>query len=70
MPHLLSWTGTFVNVGPYQLTTGVLLMLALFAVTSYALSRTAWGRHVYAVGDDPEAARLSGIKTNRVQVRR
>ncbi len=66
MPKLLSWTGTFVNIGPFQLTTGVLLMLALFAVTSYALSRTAWGRHVYAVGDDPEAARLSGIKTNRV----
>jgi fructose transport system permease protein len=66
MPHLLSWTGNYVNIGPFQLTTGVLLMLALFAVSSYALSRTAWGRHVYAVGDDPEAARLSGIKTGRV----
>jgi fructose transport system permease protein len=66
MPHLLTWTGSFVNLGPFQLTTGVLLMLALFAVTSYALTRTAWGRHVYAVGDDPEAARLSGIKTGRV----
>src|SRR5258708_25565717 len=41
-------------------------MLALCAVTSYALTRTAWGRHVYAAGDDAEAARLSGIKTNRV----
>jgi fructose transport system permease protein len=66
MPSLLSWTGTFVNIGPFQLTTGVLLMLALFAISGYALSRTGWGRHVYAVGDDPEAARLSGIKTGRV----
>jgi fructose transport system permease protein len=66
LPGLLSWTGHFVNLGSFQLTTGVLLMLALFAVISYALTRTAWGRHVYAVGDDPEAARLSGIKTGRV----
>ena len=27
---------------------------------------TAWGRHVYATGDDAEAARLSGIRTSRV----
>jgi fructose transport system permease protein len=66
LPGLLTWTGHFVNIGSFQLTTGVLLMLALFAVVSYALTRTAWGRHVYAVGDDPEAARLSGIKTSRV----
>jgi fructose transport system permease protein len=31
----------------------------------YALSKTAWGRHVYAVGNAPESARLSGIKVDR-----
>jgi fructose transport system permease protein len=41
-------------------------MLALFAIVSFALTRTAWGRHVYSTGDDAEAARLSGIKTSRV----
>src|SRR5260370_13605778 len=66
MPKILIWTGNYVNIGPYQLTTGVILMLVLFAVASFALTRTAWGRHVYSTGDDPEAARLSGIKTNRV----
>ena len=30
------------------------------------LGQTAWGRHVYAVGDDTEAARLAGIRVNRV----
>ncbi len=30
------------------------------------LNRTAYGRHVYATGDDPEAARLAGIDTDRV----
>ena len=33
---------------------------------SFALSQTAWGRHVYAVGDDAEAARLAGISVRRV----
>jgi fructose transport system permease protein len=35
-------------------------------VAWYALSQTAWGRHVYAVGDNREAARLTGINTERV----
>jgi fructose transport system permease protein len=30
------------------------------------LRKTAWGRHVYAVGDDLEASRLAGIRVNRV----
>ncbi len=30
----------------------------------YVLNRTACGRHVYAIGDDPDAARLAGINTD------
>ena len=30
------------------------------------LNRTAWGRHVYAVGDDKDAAELAGIQTDKV----
>ena len=41
-------------------------MLLLAAVVGFVLSQTAWGRHVYAVGDDTEAARLAGIRVNRV----
>jgi fructose transport system permease protein len=40
-------------------------MLALAALVWYVLNRTAFGRHVYATGDDPEAARLAGISTTR-----
>ena len=35
-------------------------------VVAFVLSQTAWGRHVYAVGDDLEAARLVGIRVDRV----
>ena len=42
-------------------------ILALFAtVAAVVLRYTQFGRHVYAVGDNLEAARLSGINTNRV----
>ena len=46
-------------------TLGVLLMLGLILVLAYALRSTAWGRHVYAVGDDPEAAKLAGVDVHR-----
>ncbi|HCS56556.1 MAG TPA: ABC transporter permease [Gordonia polyisoprenivorans] len=63
---LLNWTGTAIPVGQFRITTGVLVMLVLYAVVAFALGQTAWGRHVYAVGDDSQAARLSGIRTSRV----
>ncbi len=66
MPDLLNWTGKYVNLGPFRITTGVLVVLALYVVVAFALSQTAWGRHVYAVGDDREAARLAGIRVDRV----
>jgi len=47
-------------------TYGVVLMLVLYAIAWYGLTQTAWGRHVYAVGDNREAARLTGINTDRV----
>ncbi|SDS16698.1 fructose transport system permease protein [Nocardioides scoriae] len=66
MPDLMSWTGTVIPIGDFRLTTGVLMVLAMYAVVAFALKQTTWGRHVYAVGNDPEAARLVGISTNRV----
>ncbi|MFV0336086.1 MAG: ABC transporter permease [Tropicimonas sp.] len=63
---VLQWTGTAMQFGAARLTVGSLLMLALAGVLWYVLNRTAYGRHIYAVGGDPEAARLSGISTNRV----
>jgi ABC-type xylose transport system permease subunit len=41
------------------------LFFALVVVVDFALRRTVWGRHVYAVGGNVEAARRSGIKVDR-----
>jgi len=66
LPSLLTWTGETFHVGRFRITTGVLLVAALYLVVGYALANTAWGRHVFAVGDDKEAARLVGIRVDRV----
>jgi fructose transport system permease protein len=66
MPHILNWTGDPVKIGPFNLINGVLLVLALYLVVNYVLGQTTWGRHVFAIGDDIDAARLAGIRTNRV----
>lgn len=63
---LLLWTGRQVSIGRMRLTTGVFLVLAMYIVFAFILANTAWGRHVYATGDDREAARLAGIDTGRV----
>ncbi|WP_226346567.1 ABC transporter permease [Agilicoccus flavus] len=51
--------------GYFYVTPGMLLMVVMFVLTWYALAHTAWGKHVYAVGNDPEAARLTGIHVDR-----
>jgi fructose transport system permease protein len=66
MSSLLLWTGNTVDIGDTQITYGSILMLVMFAVFAWVLKNTAWGRHVYAAGDDAEAARLAGVRTNRV----
>jgi fructose transport system permease protein len=63
---LLVWTGKTISVGSVSVTWGVILMLLLYLVVGFALRNTAWGRHLYASGDDREASQLAGINTDRV----
>jgi fructose transport system permease protein len=67
LPRLLNFLGEgFGPRGGFRLTWGVIVIILMYAVVGFALSQTAWGQHVYAVGDDPESARLSGIASKRV----
>ncbi|PTX56166.1 mannose ABC transporter membrane protein /fructose ABC transporter membrane protein /ribose ABC transporter membrane protein [Litoreibacter ponti] len=61
----LQFLGYKLQFGGATFTLGVVLMIVLFIVLAYALRSTAWGRHVYAVGDDPEAAELSGVNVHK-----
>jgi fructose transport system permease protein len=66
MPALLTLTGETFAVGGVNITVGVVMMLVLYIALALILQGTAWGRHVYACGDDREAARLAGIRVQRV----
>jgi D-xylose transport system permease protein len=46
----------------------VVVLLALLVGLTFVLSRTAWGRHVYAVGGNAEAARRAGINVARIRL--
>ncbi|WP_342078788.1 ABC transporter permease [Yoonia sp. SS1-5] len=61
----LQFLGNKIQIGGANFTYGVILMILLVVVLAYALRSTAWGRHVYAVGDDPEAAQLAGVNVHR-----
>ena len=66
LPEELHFFGRTFRLFGADFTYGVVLMLVLYAIAWYGLTQTGWGRHVYAVGDNREAARLTGIKTNQV----
>ena len=65
---LLQFFGEKINIGGATFTYGVFAMLVVIGILWYVLNHTAWGRHVYAIGDDPEAAKLSGVRTKRVLI--
>lgn len=44
------------------------VIVALLVLWTFVLGRTAWGRHLYAVGGNAEAARRAGINVNRMKV--
>ena len=66
LPDVITATGLPIALGDVRITVGVVMMLALYVLLAFILGKTAWGRHVYAVGDDKEAARLAGISVNKV----
>jgi sugar transport system permease protein len=45
-----------------------IIMLLLFAVFAFVSRKTAFGRSVYAIGGNPQAAFLSGISVSRIRV--
>lgn len=46
----------------------VIWMALMFAVMWFVLKKTVFGRHVYAVGGNEEASRLSGVSVDRVKI--
>jgi len=66
IPAGMTWLGNTFSLGSASVSYGVVMMLGLYAFAWFALRETAAGRHVYAVGNSPEATRLTGIPTEKV----
>jgi fructose transport system permease protein len=66
-PGLL-WFGNAFEVAGANFIYGSFALIALAGMIWYLLNRTPWGRHVTAVGDDPDAAMLSGVQTDRTLI--
>lgn len=68
LPAAMVFLGSTFQIGQTNVAYGTVLMLLLYALTWVFLRETAPGRHIYAVGNNPEASRLTGIATNRVLI--
>src|SRR5262249_23931127 len=68
VPAVMTVLGNTFSLGGAEITYGTVLMILLYALVWLGLRNTAPGRHVYAVGNDLEAARLTGIATRHVLI--
>ena len=66
IPDEMNWLGNTLKFGDTAIAYGAILMVALYVLVWLWLRETAAGRHVYAVGNSPEATRLTGIPTEKV----
>jgi fructose transport system permease protein len=66
LPTTLTDIGNTFTLGGTEISYGTLLMVGLYLLAWRVLSDTAPGRHLYAVGNNTEAARLTGISVERV----
>ncbi|HUS39438.1 MAG TPA: ABC transporter permease [Pirellulales bacterium] len=63
LPGVFSWLGRHHTLG---IPNPVLLMVLLYILAHVVMSRMVFGRYVYAIGGNEEAARLSGVPVKRV----
>ena len=63
---LLQVFGAQIKLGGAVFTLGVIFMVLLVVFLWYVLNYTAWGRRLYAVGDDPDAAELAGVPVKKM----
>ena len=64
IPQSFDWLGRGDDFG--GLPNAVVLMIVLYLLAHITMSRTTIGRYIYAVGGNPEAARLSGVPVKKI----
>lgn len=64
IPPSFTWLGRGTSL--FSLPNSVWLMIALYVLAHLWMTRTVIGRHIYAVGGNPQAARYGGINVKRI----
>jgi len=68
LPDAMMFLGNTFSIGPAEVTYGTVLALLMYLATWFVLRNTVPGRHLYALGNNPEAARLMGLSSQRILV--
>ena len=66
VPASFVWLGR--GVAAFGIPNAVVLMAAIYAASHLLMTRVPLGRYIYAVGGNAEAARLSGVRVERVKL--
>jgi ribose transport system permease protein len=64
IPEAYGWLGNEASL--FGIPNSFVLVILLYAAAHFMMTRTVLGRHIYATGGNAAAARLSGIRTDRV----
>ena len=64
IPPAFDWLGR--GEAFWGIPNAVVLMVLLYVFAQFVMSRTTAGRYIYAVGGNPEAARLSGVPVKKI----
>jgi ribose transport system permease protein len=66
IPASFTWLGRGASI--LGIPNAVLIMVIVYVIAHVAMTRTKFGRYVYATGGNMEAARLSGVRTHLILV--
>ena len=70
-PIVFESDSPFLSLGQgdiFQIPIMFIILAVLALITSFTLNSTTLGRHIYAIGGNIEAARVSGVHVNRVRI--
>jgi fructose transport system permease protein len=67
-PPEQTFFGNTFKIDRTSVTYSTVAVIILFLIIWFILRETSFGRHIYALGNNPESARLVGIRTDRLLI--
>lgn len=67
-PHMADLLSSRLSVFGFNVSAGAIVFVIIIAVTWFIVNRMTLGRYTYAIGDNEEAARLSGVPVRLTKI--